>query len=449
VTNTDMALVPADAPRNAAITIQDPIPVMDTDRFAQMQRIAKIMAYGSLVPQALTHQKVPGNADPQPLDYDIIVSNCFLVVNQAVRWGMDPFAVAQCVSVVHGKLCYEGKLVAAVMDAKLGIKLGYKFGKWDKQRNIIDLSEEGIGEDLAVRVFETRPDGSEGRFVEGYVGGWKTDGAGSPWKYPANHKRQLRYRGNREWSRAYEPGVMLGVYTDDELSDLQEDARARRAEPANSGVANRLGPPRGNGFNQENITREISGKSAAEPMTSSPAGASAEPEIPDNKGGVDAQVSNSTDQTTEKPRAGGDNPATNSESKAEGAPDDRNGPGTGTRASAKAGAASSSQGDAPASTGKSSDGQGTAGGGPTAGSAPITPNRRTDYSRHLATASVPKSLKTLDQSFRNKHAWTTEPQFDEVLKKIYAVHLDRVNSKIDPKDAHQALAELGVEFQGV
>jgi hypothetical protein len=50
-----------------------------------------------------------------------IMANCFLVVNQAVRWNMDPFAVAQCVSVVHGKLCYEGKLIAAIIEAKLGI----------------------------------------------------------------------------------------------------------------------------------------------------------------------------------------------------------------------------------------------------------------------------------------------------------------------------------------
>ena len=38
---------------------------------------------------------------------------------------MDPFAVAQCCSVVHGKLVYEGKLVAAVLDAKLGVRLTY------------------------------------------------------------------------------------------------------------------------------------------------------------------------------------------------------------------------------------------------------------------------------------------------------------------------------------
>lgn len=401
------AMVPvAETPRRFA-TVQDPIPVMDSDRFSQMQRIASAMAHGSLVPEALTHAKTKGQTELQPLGYDTVLANCFLVVNQAVRWGMDPFAVAQCVSVVHGKLCYEGKLVAAVLDVKLGIKLNYQFGKWDKVKSITDLSEEGTGDDLAVRVSETMPDGTMGRFVDGYVGGWKTTGSGSPWGNSANHRRQLRYRGAREWSRAHESGVMLGVYTEDELADLAEDARARRAQPVGSGVAARLSAAQPAGVDTETIHREINGK---------------QPEQTD-------EPQNPTKDTPKE----GQNPRT------EGAPADRNGPDAGASTSVEAGAEPKpGLGSAPASSPKDGEREAAGGSAPAGGS----PYDFKDYSTELAKASVVKSLKAFDATYRNKNGWTTEEPARETLRKIYQIHLDRVNSKLNPKDVHAALQEL-------
>src|SRR4051812_42120273 len=175
------------APRRAeAIQVFDPIPVLDTGRFEQMQRIAAIMSRSPLVPDTLR-----GNADGYGRDRklvlhepDVILANCFMVVNQAVRWGMDPFAVAQCCRVVHGRLMYEGKLVAAVLDAKLGIKLNYLFNT-------------EVGDLFGVRVAGPKGLFGEERVVDGTVGQWKTIGANSPWSAPANHRRQLVYRGTR------------------------------------------------------------------------------------------------------------------------------------------------------------------------------------------------------------------------------------------------------------
>jgi hypothetical protein len=144
-----------------------------------------------------------------------IVSNCFLVVNQAVRWGMDPFAVAQCVSVIHGKLCYEGKLIAAVIEAKLGIRLKFK---WNDRS----------GDQLGIQVSGKFPDEDEARIVDGTVGEWKTTGAGTPW-VPKQYKAMLAYRGSREWGRLHSPSLMLGVYSEDELLALSDDRRARQA----------------------------------------------------------------------------------------------------------------------------------------------------------------------------------------------------------------------------
>lgn len=197
------AMTTIDPPkRNEAIQVYDPIPLLDTSRFEHMQRIAGTMAACSLIPDAL-QGKTP----------QATLANCFLVVNQAVRWNMDPFAVAQSVSVVHGKLCYEGKLVAAVLEQKLGIRLRYE---WNN----------GTGDALGIKVSGEFPDGRV-ETIDGTVGQWKTTGNNSPWgKLP---KLMLAYRGSREWARLFAPGVMLGVYTDDELQDMQDGAKAVRA----------------------------------------------------------------------------------------------------------------------------------------------------------------------------------------------------------------------------
>lgn len=97
---------------------------------------------------------------------------------------------------------WEGKLVHAVIQVQSGINLQY------------DIS--GEGESMKVIVSGTLPGEDKPRTVEGTVKAWKTTGDGSPWKSPDNYARQLRYRGAREWARAHNPAVMLGVVTEDE-----------------------------------------------------------------------------------------------------------------------------------------------------------------------------------------------------------------------------------------
>lgn len=210
------------------LVVTDPIPVLDTARFEHMQRIANVMAHSNLVPDALCKTKV-GN-DMVALEPQEILSNCFLVVNQAVRWGMDPFAVAQCVSVVKGKLCYEGKLIAAVLETKLGVKLEYEFsGSGDNMKVVVGATVDGV----PLVDSKGRP-----KTIEGTVAEWKTTHTGSPWSAPGGRVRMLRYRGAREWSRVYESGTMLGVYSPDEMEALSDDNRATRARE----VAPRLSP---------------------------------------------------------------------------------------------------------------------------------------------------------------------------------------------------------------
>lgn len=208
MSDTNGALV--ESPRanglHSVRVVEDIIPTLDTARFEHMQRIASVMANSSLVPEQLRVKDNPGAT----------VANCFLVVNQAVRWGMDPFGVAQCVAVVKGKLCYEGKLVAAVLEAKLGVRLQYDFN-------------EAQGENLGVTVSGVLPGEVAARTVDGTVALWRTRGDNSPWTAAGNWKRQLRYRGAREWARAHAPAVMLGVYSDDELDDMADNLRSNGA----------------------------------------------------------------------------------------------------------------------------------------------------------------------------------------------------------------------------
>jgi hypothetical protein len=250
--STVVATLP-DRPRREIARTDDIVPILDTAKFEHMQRVANVMASTSMIPDALSMAKVAGQRDPVPLPMEKVVANCFLVVNQAVRWGMDPFAVAQCVSVVHGKLCYEGKLVSAVLDAKLGVKLHHAFtGEAGKEDRRIFLSDEPFN---AETIAELRPGFRcpDRRIFDGSVAEWKTTGTGTPWT-AKNFDRMLIYRGTRDWCRIYEPAIMLGVYTPDEMLDLSENARANRARDVTQerpSLADRMAAAKATGATQD------------------------------------------------------------------------------------------------------------------------------------------------------------------------------------------------------
>ena len=178
-----------------AMGSQNIIPVLDTAQFDAMARAAKMMAMASVIPEAL--RKGGG---------DTAIGNCFLVVNQAIRWGMDPFALAQCAFAISGKLGYEGKVAAAVInsDPRIEKRLDYKYSGEGDLRKVV-VSATLAGEKVA-------------RTIEGTVGQWKT--GNDMWKQDPD--QMLAYRGARQWSRRHMPDVLLGVYTDDELIDMAE-----------------------------------------------------------------------------------------------------------------------------------------------------------------------------------------------------------------------------------
>lgn len=173
---------------------QDVIPILDTSKFEHMQRIARVMALCAYIPADL----VKGDSD------DAKMANCFLVVNQAVRWGMDPFALAQSAYFISGKLGFEGKVIAAAVnsDPRLKGRLNYEY--------------TGEGDARKVTVSGTFRDTGETRMVEGTVAKWRTKND----QWSKDPDQMLSYRGARQWARRWMPDRLLGVYSGDELEDI-------------------------------------------------------------------------------------------------------------------------------------------------------------------------------------------------------------------------------------
>ena len=159
--------------------------------------ISETMANCNLIPDSLRCEMKDGKVvNKYPIEQ--VRANCFLIAEQANRWGLSPFGVAQHASVVRGKLMWEGKLVHSVLQALTGINLNYEY--------------EGQGLEMKVTVTGLIKGEATTRSVTGVVKDWKS----GTWGAESNWQQRLAYRGGREWTRRHMPSVMLGVYTDDE-----------------------------------------------------------------------------------------------------------------------------------------------------------------------------------------------------------------------------------------
>lgn len=168
--------------------------------------LAKAMSSAKMVPQCL--QNSPGD--------------CLMVIEQAMRWSMSPFAVAQATSVVKGKLCFEGKLVSAAIQSSgvLEGRLNYKFtGEGDTRKVICSGTIKG----------EREP-----RTVEVALQDARTE---NMW-WRKTPDQMLTYHSARVWARRHTPEVMLGVYSPDEfdatekISHSSEDVIDAEDEPS-------------------------------------------------------------------------------------------------------------------------------------------------------------------------------------------------------------------------
>ncbi|WP_139251581.1 recombinase RecT [Kaistia soli] len=165
---------------------------------------------------------------------------CMAVTMQALRWEMDPFAVAAKAYSVNDMIAYEAQLIAAVVYTRAPIK------------RRPDYAFSGAGADLVCTVTCEMLDGSVKVYVSPREGDIKTKN--SPlWK--TDPQQQLGYYSIRSWARRYTPEVLLGVYAPDELEEYRAD-RARDVTPSN--MAERLAATKGEGgFSSARVETEI------------------------------------------------------------------------------------------------------------------------------------------------------------------------------------------------
>jgi RecT family. len=176
--------------------------------------------------------------------------DCLAITMQAMRWGMDPFAVASKTHVSQsGALGYEGQLINAVIISNAPIKGRPKLeylGDWDKVLGKVEerksdkggkyyaatytkKDEEGLGVIYrATFIGEDEPSEVTVMMSQAYPR-FSTQWATDP-------KQQIAYLAGRKWARLHAPDVILGVYTPEEQEEAAPPQR-------NMGRADIVEPP--------------------------------------------------------------------------------------------------------------------------------------------------------------------------------------------------------------
>lgn len=181
----------------------------------RMIKFAEIMATGkSTIPNELRN-----------------VGDCLAITMQAMAWKMMPQAVAQKCFFLNGRIGYEAQLVAAAINTSSATTGNFHFewfGPWEKVVGKFTIKtgekgeyrvpgwkmadEEGIG----VKVWATLRGEDCPRVLELLLAQARTRNST---QWADDPKQQLAYLAQKKWARLYAPGVILGVYTPDELAD--------------------------------------------------------------------------------------------------------------------------------------------------------------------------------------------------------------------------------------
>ena len=178
---------------------------LDDSLFNKCYRLAQVMASGKCtIPKHLQGSE----------------GDCFAVIGQALRWGMDPFAVAQKTHLVSGTLGYEAQLIIAVINNRAPISDRMKFeyfGDWSKVKTKEDKSDDVGVICRATVIGDDEP--TELSLTMAQVGTVRN----SP-LWAADPRQQLAYLAAKRFSRLHFPDVIMGVYTPDELADRGNEA---------------------------------------------------------------------------------------------------------------------------------------------------------------------------------------------------------------------------------
>lgn len=161
-------------------------------------------------------------------------ADCLAVVMQSMQWDMNPFAVAQKTHLVNGVLGYEAQLVNAVITSRAPVtgRLEYEwFGDWEKVIGKFDIKTNSEGKQyrqpgwkledeagLGVSVWATFKGESQPRRLDLLLAQARTRNS-TLWA--DDPRQQLAYLATKRWSRLYCPDVIMGVYSPDEMEEVQ------------------------------------------------------------------------------------------------------------------------------------------------------------------------------------------------------------------------------------
>ena len=118
-----------------------------------------------------------------------------------MRWNASAFAIAQATSSINGKLMYEGKLVAAIVESSGAIEGHF------------DYEYAGEGETRQITVSARRRGDTNPRQLTIKL----KDGRTSNEWWKKQPDQMLVYSGVRNWARRFTPAVILGVYAPEEF----------------------------------------------------------------------------------------------------------------------------------------------------------------------------------------------------------------------------------------
>ena len=158
-----------------------------------------------------------------PEQFKKSVGDCYIAINLANRYGMDPWTLMQEMYIIQGKPMMSGKLATAILNNSLADPLRPEYSGDGDEREIV-LTGRLEGEEKALSVKLKVKDA-------------KTQN--EQWK--KNPDQMLMYAGARMWGRRYAPNILLGIVFDDEeipgVNALPEGPRTQIASPPTQGHA--------------------------------------------------------------------------------------------------------------------------------------------------------------------------------------------------------------------
>lgn len=164
----------------------------DTRKFELVQREAKLLAASTLVPK-----QYQGN-----------IADVVVAMNMARRMNADPLMVMQSLHIIHGKPGWSAQFLIASFNACGKFSAIYHEFSDDKSECTAKAIELATGREIAGPTVSLEMAKAEG---------WATK-TGSKWK--TMPELMLRYRAAAFLIRTTAPEIGLGLYTTDELRDI-------------------------------------------------------------------------------------------------------------------------------------------------------------------------------------------------------------------------------------